>query len=97
MAPQHFTLAPRTDVLTDRQMNWLHAAHSPSLRQPCRPQERDLLSDQDATVLFHAFYDGAVSPNDRESPEWAVAVGLIEAGLRIPAEAGAAALADNLR
>ncbi|QCW79037.1 hypothetical protein EQG64_21800 [Streptomyces sp. S6] len=25
-APHHFTVSPRTDVLTDRQMNWLHPA-----------------------------------------------------------------------
>jgi hypothetical protein len=49
-------------------------------------------------VLFHVFYDGSVSLDDRESAEWAAAItGLIEAGLLIAAADGAVVLADDVQ
>ncbi|GHH28308.1 hypothetical protein [Streptomyces rubradiris] len=56
-APAHFTLTPRLDVLTDRQMNWLHPAdRTEPWRHPTdqhhRPLQRNVLSSQDAAVLF---------------------------------------------
>lgn len=55
--PAHFTLSPHLGVLTDRQMNWVHPAnHIEPWRDPRdpyhRPLQRNLLSDQDAAVLF---------------------------------------------
>ncbi|MFD3961905.1 MULTISPECIES: helix-turn-helix domain-containing protein [Streptomyces] len=82
-APHHFTLSPRNDVLTDQQMDWLHPAdHAPAWRTPHRPPDRDVLTDLDAMVLFHAHHAGSVSPHDRNTPEWATAIaGLINSGL----------------
>jgi hypothetical protein len=99
VAPHHFTLTPRTDVLTDQQMNWLHPAkHDDRFRGPHRPLERDVLSDLDATVLFRAHFDGCVSPEDRESPEWTAAIaGLIDAGLLVLVDDDIAVLADDVR
>ncbi|MGW7251637.1 hypothetical protein [Streptomyces decoyicus] len=70
-APAHFTLSPRLDVLTDRQMNWVHPAnHTQPWRHPqdahYRPLQRDVLSSQDAAVLFQASYDGTVSTDPEE-------------------------------
>ncbi|MFJ3841360.1 hypothetical protein ACIPY6_38440 [Streptomyces sp. NPDC090054] len=67
VAPAHFTLAPRMDVLTDEQMNAIHPGnHSATWRNPNgthrRPLQRDVLSDLDATVLYQAWHDGSVYP-----------------------------------
>ncbi|MFC5724131.1 hypothetical protein ACFP1Z_28580 [Streptomyces gamaensis] len=98
-APHHFALTPRADVLTDQQMNWLHPAkHDDRWHGPHRPLRRDVLSDLDAKILFRAFYDGCVSPDDRESAEWGAAIaGLIDTGLLTLIEDGSAILADDVR
>ncbi|WP_331764353.1 helix-turn-helix transcriptional regulator [Streptomyces sp. NBC_01506] len=98
-APHHFTLSPRNDVLTDRQMDWLHPAdHDRSWRTPRRPPDRDVLTDLDATVLFHAHHAGSVSPYDRDTPEWATAIaGLIDSGLLVPTEGDTAVLAPDVQ
>ncbi|MEU1127049.1 hypothetical protein ABZ371_26555 [Streptomyces sp. NPDC005899] len=96
-APAHFTLSPSLDVLTERQMNWFYPAnHSEPWRKPrdahYPPLQRDVLSDQDAAVLFQAFY-GAVS-TDPEEPTSATVAGLLDAGLLARADDGTAVLAD---
>ncbi|MER6604186.1 hypothetical protein ACWDBC_35190 [Streptomyces parvus] len=99
-APAHFTLGPRLDVLTDRQMNWLHPAnHTEPWRHPRdpyhRPLQRDVLIEQDAAVLFQASYEGSVS-TDTEEPTAATVAGLLDAGLLVRAEDGTAVLADGV-
>ncbi|MET9924802.1 MULTISPECIES: hypothetical protein [unclassified Streptomyces] len=100
-APAHFTLSPRLDVLTDRQMNWVHPAnHTEPWRDPRdpyhRPLQRDVLSDQDAAVLFQASYEGSVS-TDSEEPTAATVAGLLDTGLLVRADDGTAVLADDVR
>jgi hypothetical protein len=101
-APAHFTLSPRLDVLTERQMNWVHPAnHTEAWRNPrdahYRPLQRDVLSDEDAAVLFEASYDGSVS-TDPEEPTAATIAGLLDAGLLVRADdSGTAVLADDVR
>ncbi|MFI9052026.1 hypothetical protein [Streptomyces sp. NPDC053427] len=49
-------------------------------------------------MLFRAHYDGCVSPEGRESPEWASAIaGLIDAGLLVLVDDDIAALADDVQ
>ncbi|WP_326791690.1 hypothetical protein OHA79_03385 [Streptomyces sp. NBC_00841] len=98
-APHHFTLSPRNDVLTDQQMTWLHPAHhNLTWRNPRQPLERDVLTDLDVAVLFHAHHDGSVSPDDRDSPEWATATaGVIDPGLLVHTESDTAVLADDVQ
>ncbi|MES9512144.1 hypothetical protein ABWJ92_38205 [Streptomyces sp. NPDC000609] len=101
MAPAHFALSPRLDVLTERQMNWVHPAdHTESWRQPgdshYRPLQRDVLSSQDAAVLFQASFEGSVS-TDPEEPAAATVAGLLDAGLLVRAHDGTAVLADDVR
>ncbi|MFF3092832.1 hypothetical protein [Streptomyces cyaneofuscatus] len=100
-APAHFTLGPRLDALTDRQMNWVHPAnHTEPWRHPSdahyRPLQRDVLSTEDAAVLFQASYEGFVS-TDPEEPTAATVAGLLDAGLLVAAGDGTAVLADDVR
>ncbi|WP_443290536.1 hypothetical protein [Streptomyces sp. IBSNAI001] len=101
VAPAHFALAPRLDVLTDEQMNAIHPGnHSATWRNPNgthrRPLQRDVLSDLDATILYQAWHDGSV-PAGEDGP-WAHAVaGLIDAGLLTATTDGHAALADDVQ
>lgn len=97
----HFTLCPRLDVRTDRQMNWVHPAnHTELWRNPgtrtTAPLQRDVLSDQDTATLFQASYEGAVS-TDPEKPTAATVAGLLDAGLLVRADHGTAVLADDVR
>ncbi|KOG61734.1 hypothetical protein ADK76_13610 [Streptomyces griseoflavus] len=98
---RHLTLSPRLDVLTDRQMNWVHPAnHTEPWRDPRdpyhRPLQRDALSKQDAAVLFQASYEGGVS-TDTQEPTAATVTGLLDAGLLARAANGTAVLADDVR
>ncbi|MFF8696712.1 hypothetical protein ACF08W_31305 [Streptomyces sp. NPDC015144] len=82
-------------------MNWLHPAnHTEPWRHPTdphhRPLHRDVLSNQDAAVLFQASYEGSVS-TDPEEPTAATVAGLIDAGLLVRADDGTAVLADDVR
>lgn len=100
-APAHFALTPRLDVLTDRQMNWVHPAnHTEPWRHPrdshYQPLQRDVLSSQDAAVLFQASYEGSV-PTDPEEPTAVTVAGLLDAGLLVRADDGTAVLADDVR
>ncbi|MCT2546888.1 hypothetical protein [Streptomyces atratus] len=79
------------DVLTDRQMNWVHPAnHTEPWRHPrdsyYRPLQRDALSSRDAAVPFQASYEGSVS-TDPEEPTAATVAGLLNAGLLHPIRA----------
>ncbi|MEU9109898.1 hypothetical protein AB0D54_37360 [Streptomyces xanthophaeus] len=82
-----------------QQMDWLHPAdHDRSWRTPHRPPDRDVLTDLDAAVLFHAHHVGSVSPHDRDSPEWATAIaGLIGSGLLVHTDANSAVLSDDVQ
>ncbi|MFC5724126.1 hypothetical protein ACFP1Z_28555 [Streptomyces gamaensis] len=101
VAPAHFTLGPRTDVLTDDQMNALHPGnHSETWRNPDgthrRPLQRDVLSDIDAAVLYQAWHDGSVTFG--EDAAWAHAVaGLVDAGYLIATADGQAVFADDVQ
>ncbi|MFJ4771909.1 hypothetical protein ACIP88_22835 [Streptomyces uncialis] len=97
--PTTSTLSPRNDVLTDQQMDWLHPAdHDRSWRTPHRPPDRDVLTDLDVAVLFHAHHVGSVSPHDRDSPEWVTAIaGLIDSGLLVHTNGDTAVLSDDLQ
>ncbi|MFJ4741109.1 hypothetical protein [Streptomyces sp. NPDC088775] len=82
-------------------MNRLHPAdHTEPWRHPSdqhhRPFQRDVLSSQDAAVLFQASYEGSVS-TDPEEPTAATVAGLIGAGLLVRAPDGSAVLADDVR
>ncbi|MFJ4707654.1 hypothetical protein ACIP6I_22770 [Streptomyces anulatus] len=80
-------------------MDWLHPArHNRSWRTPHQPPERDVLTDLDAAVLFHAHHDGSVSPYDRDSPKWATAIaGSIDSGLLAYADGDTAVLSDDVQ
>lgn len=82
-------------------MNWVHPAnHTDAWRNPrdahYRPLQRDVLSDEDAAVLFEASYSGLVSPNPEE-PTAATVAGLLDAALLVRADDGTAVLADDVR
>lgn len=94
-------LSPRLDVLTERQMNWVHPAdHTEPWRQPgdshSRPLQRDVPSSQHAAMLFQSFYEGSIS-TDPEEPTAATVAGLLDADLLIRAHDGTAVLADDVR
>lgn len=50
-------------------------------------------------MIFHAHHVGSVSPHDRDSPEWAIAIaGLIDSGLLARGEDGdSAVLTDDVQ
>ncbi|WP_221360228.1 hypothetical protein [Streptomyces beigongshangae] len=72
--------------LTDQQTDWVHpAGHDRSWSTPHRPSERDVLTELDAAVLFHVHHVGSIFPHDRDSPERAAIMGLIDSGLLVHA------------
>ncbi|MFD6936905.1 hypothetical protein ACFWAP_12225 [Streptomyces goshikiensis] len=96
-APAHFTLGPRLDVLTDRQMNRLHPLDHTDLRRPedpdYRPLQRDVLSEADARVLYDA-RNGEILHNGIEG---STVAGLVDAGLLVTVGDDTAALADDVQ
>ncbi|MCX4774993.1 hypothetical protein [Streptomyces sp. NBC_01285] len=80
-------------------MAWLHPAdHNLAWRNPRRPLDRDVLTDLDGAVLFHAHRVGSVAPHDRDSPEWGTAIaGLIDSGLLVHTEDDTAVLANDVQ
>lgn len=98
-APAHFTLGPRLDVLTDRQMNRLHPVdHTDLWRRPedpdYRPLQRDVLSEADARVLYDAYRNGEILHTGIEG---STVAGLVDAGLLVTVGDDTAALADDVQ